>query len=61
MGKGGWGIGSADKCEFSLCGRIFKVDKGVSKRRKAVCYSVMDAAIDVSISYEAMDHFSSTH
>jgi hypothetical protein len=61
VGKSGWWIGSSNKCKFSLGGWIFEVHKSVSKWRKAIGNSVVNAAIDVCVSYESMNDFSSTH
>lgn len=61
MWQSGWRVGCSNESELSLGSGIFKVDKGICKWRKSVSYSIMDMAIDVCVSDEAMNYSSSAH
>ena len=61
MWQSGWRVGCSNESELSLGSGIFKVDKGICKWRKSVSYSIMDMAIDVCVSDEAVNNSSSAH
>jgi hypothetical protein len=61
MWKCSGGIGGSNQSKFSLRGRIFEFDEGVSEWREAIGYSVINMAINVSVSNETMDNFGWTH
>ena len=61
MWQSGWRISSSNKCEFSLSGRILEIHEGIGEWREAVCNSIVNMTINVSVSYEAMYDFSCTH
>ncbi len=61
MRQSGWRVSSPDKSEFSLSRGILEIDEGVSEWGEAIGDSVFDIAVNVGVSYEAMDDFGSTH
>jgi len=54
-------IGGPNQGEFSLSGGIFEFDESIGEGREAIGYSVVDMAINVGVSNEAMHNFGWTH